>query len=79
MSFAERLILCRMSVHQRGDVVWVSLPVDNQLSFADQFTDPIADHMDAKHTISLRVCEKFHKSVSSLVGFRAPVRRTGHR
>ena len=34
---AECLVLRRMSMHQRGDVLRVGLPVDDQLGLPDQF------------------------------------------
>ena len=35
--------------------------------FVDHFTGLAADHMHAKYTIRLRICENLHESVSGLI------------
>ncbi len=46
---AQRLVLGRVRVDERGDVLGVRLPVVDQLGLADQLADPGADHVDADH------------------------------
>jgi hypothetical protein len=45
--FAERLVLRGMSMNQTRDIGRKSIPVRDQLSFADKFADAGTDHMDA--------------------------------
>src|SRR5262249_13193617 len=49
VGLAEGFVLGRVSVHQRGDVVGVRLPVVDQLCLTDELADPVADQMDAHH------------------------------
>src|SRR4051794_58757 len=47
MRLAERLVLGRVAVDELGDVDRESLPVVDELRFADQLADPAADHVQA--------------------------------
>ena len=44
---AERLVLRRVGVDERGDVLGVGLPVHDELGLADQLADAGADHVHA--------------------------------
>src|SRR5688572_19661554 len=49
VGLAEGLVLGRVGVHERGDVLGLRVPVVDQLRLADQLADPRADHVDAHH------------------------------
>ena len=44
---AECFVLGRVRVDERGDILWVPLPVVDQLGLADELADPVADQVDA--------------------------------
>src|SRR5690606_37965836 len=43
---ADRLVLRRVTVNKRRDILGVGLPVHNELRFTDKFADTCTDHVD---------------------------------
>ena len=49
VGFAQRFVLGGVGVDQRSDIFCMGLPAVDQLRFADQFANPIADQVDPQH------------------------------